>query len=485
MERDRKSGSSDRSSGKSSGGRPSSGRPASSGRPPSSGRPASSGRPPSSGRPASSGRPPSSGRPSSSGRPPSSGRPKSSRSSSPRSDETSTPSGRPVYGNTGRPTSSNSGRPASDRRPSYSDRPTTDRRPSTSDRPTSGRPPSSGGRPSSGGSGRPSYTDRPRTERRPSTSDRRPVSSGGSGRPSYSDRPSSGRPPASSGRPSSGGSGRPSYSDRPASGGRPASSGSSRPSYSERPPLDRPRRAKIHEPNIPADVTGDELDRSITRELSTLSPANAKIVAQHLVAAGLNLDSNPKLALEHARAAVYHAGRIASVRESLGIAAYMSGEFAEALAEFRAAMRISGDVSNWSMMADCERGLGRPAKALAMAGAPEASKLDKSGQIELRIVAAGARRDMGELEAAIVTLTCPELNTKSAEWSGRLRYAYADALLATGREEEALVWFLNAAASDPEQLTDAVERIDQLNGITFDLDEDDSPNDDADGNLEI
>jgi hypothetical protein len=429
MERGRKSGSSDRSSGKSSGGRP----PSSGGRPPSSG-----GRPPSSG-----GRPPSSGgagRPSYSDRP-STGRPSTSGTSRPKRDEGSAPSGRPVYGNTSRP--------------SYSD-----------------RPPSSGGRPpSSGGAGRPSYSDRPPSSGgRPPSSGGRPPSSGGAGRPSYSDRPSTGRPP------SSGGAGRPSYSDRPSTG-RPPSSGGRPPQGRgdtwERPPLDRPRRAKIHEPNIPPEVTGDELDRSITRELSTLSPANAKIVAQHLVAAGLNLDSNPRLALEHARAAVYHAGRIASVRESLGIAAYMCGEFAEALSEFRAAMRISGDVSNWSMMADCERGLGRPAKALAMAGAPEASQLDKAGQIELRIVAAGARRDMGELDAALVTLTCPELNTKTAEWSGRLRYAYADALLAGGREEEALTWFQNAAASDPEQLTDAVERIDQLNGITFELDDDD------------
>ncbi len=155
----------------------------------------------------------------------------------------------------------------------------------------------------------------------------------------------------------------------------------------------------------------------------------------------------------------------------------MCGEFAEALSEFRAAMRISGDVSNWPMMADCERGLGRPAKALAMAGAPEASKLDKAGQIELRIVAAGARRDLGQVEAALVTLTCPELNTKTAEWSGRLRYAYADALLASGREEEALLWFQNAAASDPEQLTDAVERIDQLNGISYELDGEENEDD--------
>jgi len=189
----------------------------------------------------------------------------------------------------------------------------------------------------------------------------------------------------------------------------------------------------------------------------------------------MKLDSDPRLALQHARAAVYHAGRIAAARESLGIAAYMCGEFAEALREFRAALRISGDSSNWPMMADCERGLGRPGKALAMAGAPEASGLDLAGQIELRIVAAGARRDMGQVDAALVTLTCPELKIKNAEWSGRLRYAYADALLASGRAEEALTWFEHAAAADPRQLTDALERIEELQGISVefaDLEED-------------
>ena len=51
------------------------------------------------------------------------------------------------------------------------------------------------------------------------------------------------------------------------------------------------------------------------------------------------------------------------------------------------------------------------------------------------LVAAGARRDMGEAEAAVVTLQSPELNSSSTQpWVARLRYAYADALLAVYAE---------------------------------------------------
>ena len=50
---------------------------------------------------------------------------------------------------------------------------------------------------------------------------------------------------------------------------------------------------------------------------------------------------------------------------------------------------------------------------------------------ELLIVAAGARRDLGQLEAALTMLQVPELTTApAAPWVARLRYAYADALLA-------------------------------------------------------
>jgi len=57
-----------------------------------------------------------------------------------------------------------------------------------------------------------------------------------------------------------------------------------------------------------------------------------------------------------------------------------------------------------------------------------------------------------------------------AEWAARLRYAYADALLAAGRREEAREWFSRAAAADPENLTDATERMLELDGVVLDDD---------------
>ena len=44
----------------------------------------------------------------------------------------------------------------------------------------------------------------------------------------------------------------------------------------------------------------------------------------------------------------------------------------------------------------------------------------------------------------------------------RLRYAYADTLLAAGRETDALAWFHRTQAINGDQITDAEERADEL-----------------------
>ena len=184
--------------------------------------------------------------------------------------------------------------------------------------------------------------------------------------------------------------------------------------------------------------------------------------------AGRLLEEDPERAYAHAATAAARAGRVASVREAAGVTAYAAGHYVEALRELRAATRMSGTPEHLPMMADCERGLGRPERALALASSPEAARLDRAGQVELRIVASGARRDMGQLEAAVVTLQCRELSARTpTPWLARLRYAYADALLATGRDDEALRWFERAAEADTEGGTDAAERIDELTGVQF------------------
>jgi tetratricopeptide (TPR) repeat protein len=216
-------------------------------------------------------------------------------------------------------------------------------------------------------------------------------------------------------------------------------------------------------PPIPDDITGKELDRFVTNQLKSLPEKLALRVARHLVAASRLIDSDPEAAYEHTVAARARAARVAVVREASGEAAYAAGRFKDALSELKAARRMSGDPLYLPMMADCERALGRPDRALAMAKDPAVETLDESGQIEMRIVESGARRDLGQTGAAVRTLEGRELRSRTrADWSPRLRYAYAEALLADGQREQAREWFERAAGVDVNDVTDAAERVAEL-----------------------
>src|SRR6185437_4761938 len=198
--------------------------------------------------------------------------------------------------------------------------------------------------------------------------------------------------------------------------------------------------------SLPDDIDTSDLDADIRAELRTLVRMKAELVGGHLVMAGRLVDEDPEKAYAHARAAQQLAPRLAATREALGLAAYLSDRYSEALSELRAARRITGSNHQWAVMADCERGLGRPEKALEMAQAPEAKELDKATQVELRIVAAGARRDLGQPDAAVVLLQGADLTPAQPEpWTARLRYAYAEALIDADREEEAREWFARAS----------------------------------------
>ncbi|MEU6272274.1 hypothetical protein ABZ871_07600 [Streptomyces populi] len=204
------------------------------------------------------------------------------------------------------------------------------------------------------------------------------------------------------------------------------------------------------------------------QELQSLPKGLAEDVSRNLVMVARLIDEDPEGAYAYSRIALRLASRVAAVREAAGFAAYANQKFSEALAEFRAARRMTGSVELWPVMADCERGLGRPEKALEMAGAPEVQKLDKASQVEMRLVAAGARRDMDQLDAAIVTLQSPELASNSVQpWTARLRYAYADALLAAGRDGEAREWFAKTVESDKDGSTDASDRLAEMDGVEF------------------
>ncbi|WP_144433768.1 tetratricopeptide repeat protein [Aeromicrobium erythreum] len=216
-------------------------------------------------------------------------------------------------------------------------------------------------------------------------------------------------------------------------------------------------------PPIPDDIAATDLDRYARDQLSNLPAKLADRVARHLIMAGLLLDEDPETAYAHALAARARAPRNALIREACGETAYAAGHYAQALAELRAARRINGQHLYAPIMADCERALGRPTQALTYDTPTTRNHLDQTGNIELTIVIAGARRDLGQHQAALQLLQTEPLHTTTrAPWATRLKYTYADTLHTTGNTHEALQWFHRVIATDPHHTTDAPQRITQL-----------------------
>ena len=326
-------------------------------------------------------------------------------------------------------------RPARDgeRRP-YGDRPQRDgERRSYGDRPD---------RPQRDGERRP-YGDRP--ARPPRGGERRP----------YGDRPQrdGGRPQRDGDRPRRDGD-RPFRDDRgPRREGDRGGFRSERPGRAGegRPGADRPewqqRVDRVRDPNrpkspmIPEEITEKDLDLLVRVQFKTLSPENSERVARHLAMVNLLINDDPELAHQHAIAAAERAGRIAIVRETLALTAYTVGDFALALREMQAYRRISGANDQLPIMVDCERGLGRPDKALELGRSVDVKTLDPSVRANLAIAMSGARLDRGENELALAELEIPELNPERVfEYSPQLFFAYSDTLEILGRTAESKRW---------------------------------------------
>ena len=192
---------------------------------------------------------------------------------------------------------------------------------------------------------------------------------------------------------------------------------------------------------MPEEITARDLHASARNELKTLSKENADRVARHLAMASRLIDEDPELAHEHALAASRSAGRIAIVRETLGITAYATGDFALALRELRTYRRISGKDDQIALMVDSERGVGRPDRALETGRAVDKSTLPTPVRVALAIAMSGARLDQGDLELALGELEIPELDPDRAfEWSPALFAARAAVLEDLGRTDEAEFW---------------------------------------------
>lgn len=274
---------------------------------------------------------------------------------------------------------------------------------------------------------------------------------------------------------------------RPARGSRPQET-ERRPRREDLPPKEwRPGlKPREDEPDTPTDVDLRSLPRQVKAELRGLPPELAEKVGAHLVAAGMLIDEDPELAYRHAEAARRRASRLPIIREAAAETAYAAGDYAHALTEFRALRRMSGNPEYLHVMADCERALGKPEAALKLIREAQSHRPDDTQAVELRLVEAGVREDMGQKAESLRILksSIEEFVDGPPLAQARLRFAYAEALLARGKEEPARKWLESAVRLDPEDESGAAERLAELDGLVLDLDFTEDEDDEAGGDLD-
>jgi hypothetical protein len=242
--------------------------------------------------------------------------------------------------------------------------------------------------------------------------------------------------------------------DRPQRDSRPSRPGGDRPQrdYEANPltPWELKRREeRALEPELEPQFTGTNLDRAVIRDISTLNEDNKIIVGKHLESAAFFAESDPPRALQHALAAKRRASRLAIVRETVGIMAYVNEDFALALAELRTAARISGTNEQVALVIDCLRALDRSEEGLKMARDLDRKALPREARIDLAIVLSGIRLDRLETDRAYAELQIPELDATNATIeSVGLFDANAEVLEEMGRTDEAAKWRRYARATE-------------------------------------
>ncbi|WP_019159847.1 prolipoprotein diacylglyceryl transferase [Brevibacterium senegalense] len=158
-------------------------------------------------------------------------------------------------------------------------------------------------------------------------------------------------------------------------------------------------------------------------------------MARHLVAAGELITTDPAAAHEHAKTAAARGSRIAGVREAVGILLYHLGQYDEALRELRTHRRIAGSDDNLPLIADAERGRGRPQKALELFAEASEGGLGHDLYTELLMVAAGAHMDLGHVPEARALLETRNFAGNANGTLVRLLSVYSDVIRLQGDDD--------------------------------------------------
>ena len=151
------------------------------------------------------------------------------------------------------------------------------------------------------------------------------------------------------------------------------------------------------------------------------------------------------------------------MREVLGLALYRQQRWREALTEMQAYRRMSGRADQNHIIADCERGLGRPERAVSLAEEALAARgVPLEARAEAVIVAASALADMARFDQALGLLRRVRTRDDVARPDVlRVWYVIGDILERSGRPQEAERMFRKIMRHDPAAY-DVAERLAQL-----------------------
>ena len=214
------------------------------------------------------------------------------------------------------------------------------------------------------------------------------------------------------------------------------------------------------EPVMPKGLEWSMLSSDEKERLRGLSKEHAENTGLHILAAYALIDDDPKAAMEHAKWVARQASRIDFARETLAFAAYRTGDYKLALREFRTAYRMNGYADYLPFMADCERGLGNPKKAIELALSDDAKLLRGEAKAEMFLVYAGALGDLEQWDKAIAVVHTLA-RSKGLSGAYRMRALQAEQLFLeeTGQKDKA-----DALEGTIEKLEDQY--------ADFDIDED-------------
>ena len=193
------------------------------------------------------------------------------------------------------------------------------------------------------------------------------------------------------------------------------------------------------EPKMPKGIEWSMLSTDDRERLRGLSKEHAENIGLHILAAYTLEERDPELALEHTKWVAHQASRIDFARETLAFVAYRQGDYKLALREFRTAFRMNGFLDYLPFIADCERGMGEPKKAIETAMSDDAKYLRGESKAEMFLVYAGALGDLELWDKAIeIVHTLGRSKGLAGEYRMRAVQAEQYFLEQAGRSDEAV-----------------------------------------------